>query len=229
LFEKTLVQSFRRGEAMLDQLREEVFESLLELPKNQLVTMHSGTVSGRDPDSGLVVIKPTGFRYDKLNPSDLIVMDSDGNIVEGHLRPSSDAGTHLYLYKHRSDIHGIVHTHSPYAMIFGVLGKPIPPTMTSAALLGGEIPIGGYVPVGGEEIGAEILRKVGTCSAIVMQNHGVYTFDKTVWKATVLAAEVEELAKITHFAMLHGNPIILTPQQVSEFQDIYHTLYGQKN
>jgi L-ribulose-5-phosphate 4-epimerase len=212
---------------MLEQLREEVFESLLELPKNQLVTMHSGTVSGRDPETNLVVIKPTGFRYDKLTPADLIVMDLQGKIVEGHRRPSSDTGTHLYLYTHRPDIYGIVHTHSPYAMIFGVLGKPIPPTMTSAALLGGEIPIGGYVPVGGEEIGAEILRKIGNSSAIVMQNHGVYTFDKTVWKATVLAAEVEDLAKITHFAMLHGNPIILTAEQVAEFQHIYHTLYGQ--
>lgn len=212
---------------MLEQLREEVFESLLELPKNQLVTMHSGTVSGRDPDTNLVVIKPTGFRYDKLTPADLIVMDLQGKIVEGHRRPSSDTGTHLYVYAHRQDILGIVHTHSPYAMIFGVLGKPIPPTMTSAALLGGEIPIGGYVPVGGEEIGAEILRKIGDSSAIIMQNHGVYTFDKTVWKATVLAAEVEDLAKITHFAMLHGNPIILTPEQVAEFQHIYHTLYGQ--
>jgi L-ribulose-5-phosphate 4-epimerase len=212
---------------MLEQLREEVFESLLELPKNQLVTMHSGTVSGRDPETNLVVIKPTGFRYDKLTPGDLIVMDLQGKIVEGYRRPSSDTGTHLYIYAHRPDILGIVHTHSPYAMIFGVLGKPIPPTMTSAALLGGEIPIGGYVPVGGEEIGAEILRKIGKSSAIIMQNHGVYTFDKTVWKATVLAAEVEDLAKITHFAMLHGNPIILTPEQVAEFQQIYHTLYGQ--
>lgn len=212
---------------MLEQLREEVFESLLELPKNQLVTMHSGTVSGRDVETNLVVIKPTGFRYDKLTPGDLIVMDLEGKIVEGHRRPSSDTGTHLYLYTHRPDILGIVHTHSPYAMIFGVLGKPIPPTMSSAALLGGEIPIGGYVPVGGEEIGAEILRKIGDSSAIIMQNHGVYTFDKTVWKATVLAAEVEDLAKITHFAMLHGNPIILTPEQVAEFQHIYHTLYGQ--
>lgn len=212
---------------MLEQLREEVFESLIELPKNQLVTMHSGTVSGCDPDTDLVVIKPSGFRYDKLTPADLVVVDLQGNIVEGSRRPSSDTGTHLYLYSHRPDIKGIVHTHSPYAMIFGVLGKSIPPTMTSAALLGGEIPIGGYVPVGGEAIGAEILRKVGNSSVIIMQNHGVYALAETVWEATVYAAEVEDLAKITHFAMLHGDPIILTPEQVAEFQEIYRTLYGQ--
>lgn len=213
---------------MLKELRQEVYESLMELPKNHLVTMHSGTVSGRDPQSGLIVIKPTGFRYDKLTPEDLSVLDLDGKCIEGKLRPSSDTETHLYIYKRRADINGIVHTHSPFASIFAVLGKPIPPVMTSAALLGGEIPIGGYAPVGGEDIGSEIMAKLGNCSAIVMQNHGVYTFGPTVWKATIAAVEVEDVAKIAHYAMLHGNPIILTQAQVNEFQEIYQKYYGQK-
>ena len=213
---------------MLSELRQEVYESLLELPKNHLVTMHSGTVSGRDPASGLIVIKPTGFRYDKLTPADLIVIDIDGKIIEGKLKPSSDTETHLYMYKHRGDVYGIVHTHSPFASIFAVLGKPIPPVMTSAALLGGEIPIGGYAPVGGEDIGSEIMSKIGDCKAIVMQNHGVYTFAPTVWKATVYAVEVEDLAKIAHYSMLHDSPIVLSDEQVKEYQNIYATYYGQK-
>jgi L-ribulose-5-phosphate 4-epimerase len=212
---------------MLEKLRQEVFESLLELPKNRLVTMHSGTVSGRDPETGLVVIKPTGFRYDRLTPADLLVMDGRGKIIEGTLRPSSDTETHLYLYDKRPDIHGIVHTHSPYACIFAVLGRPIPAVMTSAAMLGGEIPVGGYAAVGGEDIGSEIIRKIGKCSAIIMQNHGVYTISSTVWQATIDAVEVEDLAKIAHFASLHGTPIELTREQIVEFQNIYHTLYGQ--
>jgi L-ribulose-5-phosphate 4-epimerase len=213
---------------MLEKLRQEVFESLLELPKNRLVTMHSGTVSGRDPETGHIVIKPTGFRYDRLTPSDLLVMDKNGKILEGTLRPSSDTETHLYLYAHRSDIFGIVHTHSPYACIFAVLGKPIPAVMTSAALLGGEIPIGGYAAVGGKDIGSEIIGKIGKCSAIVMQNHGVYTISSSVWQATIDAVEVEDLAKIAHFASLQGKPISLTREQIEEFQNIYHTIYGQK-
>jgi L-ribulose-5-phosphate 4-epimerase len=213
---------------MLEKLRQEVFESLLELPKNRLVTMHSGTVSGRDPETGFVVIKPTGFRYDRLTPSDLLVMDGKGKILEGTLRPSSDTETHLYLYQKRSDIFGIVHTHSPYACIFAALGRPIPAVMTSAALLGGEIPVGGYAAVGGEDIGSEIIRKIGDCSAIIMQNHGVYTIASTVWQATIDAVEVEDLAKIAHFASLHGDPIELTHKQIEEYQNIYKTLYGQK-
>ncbi|MBI9045035.1 MAG: class II aldolase/adducin family protein [Anaerolineaceae bacterium] len=213
---------------MLEKLRQEVFEALLELPKNRLVTMHSGTVSGRDPETGNIVIKPTGFRYDRLTPSDLLVMDINGEILEGTLRPSSDTETHLYLYQHRPDIFGIVHTHSPYACIFAVLGRSIPAVMTSAALLGGEIPTGGYAAVGGKEIGSEIIRKIGKSSAITMQNHGVYTIGHTVWQATINAVEVEDLAKIAHFAMLHGDPIKLSNEQVEEFQNIYHSLYGQK-
>ncbi len=213
---------------MLENLRQEVFESLLELPKNRLVTMHSGTVSGRDPKTGNIVIKPTGFRYDRLSPSDLLVIDLDGNILEGTLRPSSDTETHLYLYRHRPDIFGIVHTHSPYACVFAALGKPIPAVMTSAALLGGEIPIGGYAAVGGEDIGSEIIKKIGKCSAIIMQNHGVYTISSTVWQATIDAVEVEDLAKIALFASQLGEPIKLTQAQIEEFQFIYRTMYGQK-
>ena len=214
---------------MLEQLRQEVYESLMELPKNRLVTMHSGTVSGRDPETGNIVIKPTGFRYDLLTPADLLVIDNKGKILEGTLKPSSDTETHLYLYNHRPDIFGIVHTHSPYACIFAVLGRPIPAVMTSAALLGGEIPIGGYAAVGGEDIGSEIIKKIGKSSAIIMQNHGVYTIASTVWQATVDAVEVEDLAKIAHFASLHGKPIELTDEQILEFQNIYSTRYGQSH
>ncbi|NLB51217.1 MAG: hypothetical protein GX809_06525 [Clostridiaceae bacterium] len=213
---------------MLKELKQEVYESLMELPKNRLVTMHSGTVSGRDPKTGHIVIKPTGFRYDLLTPNDLLVMDSKGNILEGTLRPSSDTATHLYLYEHRPDINGIVHTHSPYACIFAVLGRPIPAVMTSAALLGGEVPIGEYAAVGGEDIGSEIVAKIGNNAAIIMKNHGVYTMASTVWQATIDAVEVEDLAKIAHFAMLHGAPNVLTDEQISEFQNIYQTRYGQK-
>lgn len=213
---------------MFQKLREEVYESLLELPKNNLVTMSSGTISGRDPETDLIVIKPTGYRYDKLTPADLVVMDLNGRVVEGDKRPSSDTNTHLYLYRHRPDVFGVVHTHSPYASIFAVLGKPIPACLTTTAMLGGEIPIGDYVAVGGDDIGAEILNKIGDSLAIIMQSHGVYTIGPTVWKALTVAVEVEEIAKITHFAMLHGQPIRLTDAQIAEFHDIYVNLFGQR-
>ena len=110
---------------MLEALKEELYTLHLELPKNDLVRWTGGNISARDPESGLVVIKPSGVRYEKLRPEDHVVVDMDGHIVEGKLKPSSDTASHLHIYRHRSDVNGIVHTHSPYATAFAALGKPI--------------------------------------------------------------------------------------------------------
>ena len=103
---------------MLEALREEVWRLHLELPKNNLVAWTSGNVSGRDPQSGLMVIKPSGIKYADLRPEHMVVLDLEGDIVEGKLSPSSDTASHLYIYRHRPDVNGIVHTHSRYATAF---------------------------------------------------------------------------------------------------------------
>ncbi len=212
---------------MLEKLREEVWKCNLELPKNDLVKMTSGNVSARDPESNLVVIKPSGVRYEELSPEAIVVVDMDGKVIEGELKPSIDTGTHLYIYRNRPDVFGICHTHSVYATTFAALGQPIPACLTATAMLGGEIPLGGYVPIGDEAIGKEIVAKIGESMAIVMQNHGVFTIGESASRATKMAVEVEEIAKITHMAMLRGKPIELTPEQVAEIADMYANDYGQ--
>ena len=212
---------------VLEQLREIVWKCNLELPKNDLVKMTSGNVSGRDAETGLVVIKPSGFAFDELTPAHIVVVDMDGRVVEGDLKPSTDTDTHLYVYKHRPEIFGMVHTHSVYASTFAVLGQPIPACLTACAMLGGEVPLGGYAPIGGEEIGQEILKKIGRALAIIMQNHGVFTIGSSPQEATKIAVEVEEVAKITHLAMTRGEPIQLSEDQVDYMVDLYHNKYGQ--
>jgi L-ribulose-5-phosphate 4-epimerase len=213
---------------VLEQLREEVWRSNLELPKNGLVKLTSGNVSGRDPKTDLVVIKPSGYRYEDMTPTDMVVVDMGGKVVEGHLRPSVDTETHLFVYQQRSDVCGICHTHSPYASVFAARGKPIPPCVTTAAMIGGEIPVGGYVAVGGKEIGQELLNKIGKSQAILMQNHGVFAIGSSATQATKTAVEVEDVAKIAMFAILLGDPIILDEKQVAVFADIYRNSYGQR-
>ena len=213
---------------ILEKLRETVWKCNLELPKNDLVKMTSGNVSGRDAETGLVVIKPSGYSYEQMTPEDMVVVDLDCQVVEGHLAPSVDTETHLCVYRQRPDVFGIAHTHSPYATSFAALGKPIPSCLTASAMLGGEIPVGGYVPIGGEAIGAEIVRKIGQSLAIVMQNHGVFTIGNSAQQATKMAVEVEEIAKITHLAMLRGTPIWLTSEQLAETIHLYRDQYGQK-
>ena len=109
---------------MLEKLKEELVELHLELPKNNLVVWTGGNVSARDPETGLVVIKASGIRYEEMRPQHMVVMDLDGKIVEGDYKPSSDAYSHLYIYKHRPDVGGVVHTHSVYATAFAAVNKP---------------------------------------------------------------------------------------------------------
>lgn len=213
---------------MLDELREVVWKCNLELPKNGLVKMTSGNVSGRDPATGLVVIKPSGYSFEDLQPGDMVIVDLDGRVIEGRLHPSVDTATHLYVYAHRGDVFGICHTHSPYAGSFAVLGQPIPACLTTCAMVGGEVPLGAYVPIGGTAIGAEILRSIGSARAIIMQNHGVFTIGDSPKHATKMAVEVEEIAKITHLAMLRGRPIVLTREQLAETGELYTNVYGQR-
>ena len=213
---------------LLGQLREIVWKCNLDLPKNDLVKMTSGNVSGRDHETNLVVIKPSGMSYEEMTPAHMVVVDLEGHVVEGDLKPSTDTDAHLYVYRQRDDIFGVVHTHSPYATSFAVLGKPIKACLTASAMLGGDIPIGGYAPIGGDAIGAEIIDSIGGSFAILMQNHGVFTIGHSPQHATKLAVEVEEIAKIAHLAMSKGDPILLTPDQVNHMVNLYKHEYGQK-
>ncbi len=213
---------------LLEQLRYEARKHNLELPKYGLVVMTSGNISGRDPEIGLVVIKPSGISYDEMTPGDMVVVDPEGKVVEGHLKPSTDTATHLYVYRRRPDVFGIGHTHSTYASSFAALGRTIPAVLTTSAMLGGEIPCGGYATIGGEQIGAEIVRAIGAARAVLMQNHGVFTIGDSPRQAAKMAIEVEEIAKITHLALLKGEPIRLTPAQLAETGDMYANVYGQR-
>ena len=111
---------------MLEELREEVYRANMELPARRLVTYTWGNVSGIDREQGLVVIKPSGLEYEALTPEKLVVVDLEGNVIEGELRPSSDTATHLQLYRAWSGLGGVVHTHSPLAASWAQAGRDTP-------------------------------------------------------------------------------------------------------
>ena len=148
---------------MLETIREQLWRLHAELPKNNLVMWTGGNVSARDPETGLVAIKPSGIRYEDLRPEHMVIVDLEGNTVEGKLSPSSDTASHLYIYRHRPDVGGIVHTHSRYATAFAALGQPLPCYLTAMAdEFGGPIPCGGFALIGGEEIGKVVVESIGS-------------------------------------------------------------------
>ena len=111
---------------MLEHLKQALYELHMELPRNNLVAWTSGNISLLDRETSFVIIKPSGIRYEALRPEHMQVVDLDGNTVDGNLKPSSDTASHLYIYRHRGDVGGIVHTHSAYATAFAAVNRPIP-------------------------------------------------------------------------------------------------------
>ncbi len=194
---------------MLEELKKQVYEQNLALVQHGLVVLTWGNVSGIDRERGLVVIKPSGVPYADMVPSDLVVVDLEGNIVEGKLRPSSDTPTHLELYKAFSRIGGVVHTHSAHATAFAQAGMPIKAYGTTHAdTFYGDVPCTRALTK--EEIeenyeqntGKVIVETVKDCEAIpaiLVKNHGPFVWGRTCVEAVENAVILEEVARLALF------------------------------
>jgi len=212
----------------LESLRHELVRLHDELPRNGLVTWTGGNVSARDPASGLVAIKPSGVRYGELTAESMVVLDLDGTIVEGKLKPSSDTASHLHIYRHRPDVNGVVHTHSRYATAFAAVGRSIPVYLTAQAdEFGGEIPCAGFALIGDEAIGAQVVAAIGRSPAVLLKNHGVFTIGPSAGAAVKAAVMVEDIAATVWLALQIGTPDVLPDDVVEQLHRRYTTVYGQ--
>ncbi len=213
---------------MLEAIREELVRLHLELPRHGLVVWTGGNVSIRDPQTGLVAIKPSGVRYEDLTAASMVVVDLDGRQVEGSLKPSSDTASHLHVYRHRPDVNGVVHTHSRYATAFAAAGRPIPVVLTAIAdEFGGEIPCAGFALIGDEAIGAQVVATIGDSPAVLLKNHGVFTVGPTGAAAVKAAVMVEDVAATVWAALQIGKPDSLPDDVVERLHARYTNAYGQ--
>ncbi len=215
---------------LLSALRTEVSRLHALLPAYQLVAWTSGNISARDPATGLIVIKPSGLLYDQLTAETMVIVDADGQVVEGDLLPSSDTLSHCYIYRQRPDLHGVVHTHSRFATAFAALGQAIPCVLTAMAdEFGGDIPCGGFALIGGEEIGQEVLRCLedSRSPAVLLQNHGVFTVGKDATAAVKAAVMTEDVAATIWHACQLGTPLPIAPEHINALHHRYTHVYGQ--
>lgn len=197
---------------MLEELKKEVYEANMELPKRNLVTYTWGNVSGIDRDSGYFVIKPSGVEYEELSPEDMVVVDLDGNVIEGKYKPSSDTATHAELYKAFENIGGIVHTHSPMATSWAQAGRDINCYGTTHAdYIYGAVPCARSLTE--EEINGDYEKNTGSViietfkerdinpeyvPAVLCTNHGPFTWGKDASEAVHNAVVLEEVAKMAY-------------------------------
>ena len=198
---------------MLEELKEKVYKANLDLVKNGLVLFTWGNVSAIDKESGLVVIKPSGVKYENMTAEDMVVVDLDGKIVEGRLNPSSDTPTHLELYKAHKEIGGIVHTHSTYATAFAQAGKDIRAYGTTHAdYFYGDIPctrslteneMVEYEKNTGVIIN-ETVKDTVSIPACLVKNHGVFAWGKDSDEAVYHATVTEEVAKMAYITETLG-------------------------
>ncbi len=213
---------------MLDAIRDDLVRLHAELPRHDLVVWTGGNISARDPETGLVAIKPSGVRYEDLTAESMVVLDLDGNVVEGTHKPSSDAASHLYIYRHRPDVNGVVHTHSRYATAFAAVGRSIPVYLTAQAdEFGGEIPCAGFAMIGDEAIGAQVVETIGRSPAVLLKNHGVFTVGPSAGAAVKAAVMTEDVAATVFLALQLGEPDRLPDDVVARLHRRYTTDYGQ--
>jgi L-ribulose-5-phosphate 4-epimerase len=158
----------------------------------------------------------------------MVILDLDGKVVEGSLKPSSDTASHLYIYRNRPEHNGVVHTHSRFATAFAALGKSIPVYLTAIAdEFGGPIPCGGFALIGGEEIGRVVVESIGDSPAILLKNHGVFTVGNTAQAAVKAAVMVEDVAATVWLALQMGIPDEISAQYVAKLHQRYTHIYGQ--
>jgi len=187
-----------------------------------------GSISARDFESGKILITPSGIRFSTLKPSHLLVLDLDGSVLEGNLKPSLDAIFHLAVYKARPDVGGIVHTHSPYATSFACSGKPVLPLIMSMVItVGGSADIAPFAFPGTQELGENVVKGLGKKNATLMEQHGVLAVGKNLSRALSVASTLENIAQIQHLCELRGELNPLDDDIISRGIE-FEKGYGQK-
>lgn len=228
---------------MLEKLKEEVFQANLDLVRNNLVILTWGNVSAIDRESGLVVIKPSGVSYSEMTADDMVVVDLDGNVVEGRLRPSSDTPTHIALYRRFQEIGGVVHTHSTYATAWAQAGMSIPNIGTTHAdHFHKDVPCTGELTDGSIEVAYEAAQGDLIAEtfdgmdpmhtpAVLVKHHGPFTWGKTAADAVQNAVVLEEVAKMASISLQLNPSLQMNDRLIEKHYSRKHgkdAYYGQE-
>ena len=213
---------------MFDTQKQEVLNAALKLDRYGLIALSGGNVSWR-MDSGEVLVTPSGMIYDDMVPEDILVVDLDGNIIEGARKASVDTEALLYIYKNMPQVNAVIHTHQPYATGLGLVMDELPCNLsTMANATEGPVAVAEYGDPGSLSMGVEAVKAIGDRLAVVLKHHGVIAVGRDLRQALFSCVYLEEAAKTVSVALSTGMPMAtMTQEQIDEAVAVFHR-YGQK-
>ena len=213
---------------MFDTQKQEVLNAALKLDRYGLIALSGGNVSWR-MDSGEVLVTPSGMIYDDMVPEDILVVDLDGNIIEGERKASVDTEALLYIYKNMPRVNAVIHTHQPYATGLGLVMDELPCNLsTMANATEGPVAVAEYGDPGSLSMGVEAVKAIGDRLAVVLKHHGVIAVGRDLRQALFSCVYLEEAAKTVSVALSTGMPMAtMTQEQIDEAVAVFHR-YGQK-
>ncbi len=208
---------------MMEYEKEQVVRYGKKLIDRRLTTGSGGNISVCNREKKLVAISPSGLDYYETTPEDIVILDIDGNIVEGKHRPSSEAGMHLAFYKNRADVSGIVHTHSKFATAIACMGWELPAVHYLIGMAGHRVKCTGYATYGSDELAKKALETIGDSNAVLLANHGLIALGEDVDRAFSTAEHLEFVSEVYYLTKTLGTPNILSDEDMDEVMKKFGT------
>jgi len=205
------------------QEKEQVVRYGKKLIDRRLTTGSGGNISVCNREKNLVAISPSGLDYYETTPEDIVILDMDGNLVEGKHRPSSEAGMHLAFYKNRADVSGIVHTHSKFATAIACMGWELPAVHYLIGMAGHRVKCTGYATYGSDELAKKALETIGDSNAVLLANHGLIALGEDVDRAFSTAEHLEFVSEVYYLTKTLGTPNILSDEDMDEVMKKFGT------
>jgi L-ribulose-5-phosphate 4-epimerase len=208
---------------LYQEVRQDVLQTTLNLKAEGLIYLTAGNISARCSDEH-VAITPSSVPYDDMQPEDIVVIDLDGNVVEGHYKPSSEWPMHTMVFKDRPNVMAVIHTHATHALAFAAAGVSIPMVSIESLAIGGPIPVSEYAPPGTADNGRVALEALSgppEVKSCLLRNHGTLSVGPNLALAYKAALHTEILAKIYYMARQLGEVGTITPEQVAEIRAVY--------
>jgi L-ribulose-5-phosphate 4-epimerase len=218
---------------LLKELRQQVVRVGLDVLERGVVHGTAGNMSVRDPETGLIAISPSGIPYPSLTPLDVVVVNADGQVVDGRRKPSSETPLHTMILRARPDIRAIVHTHAHYATVVSCIRSSLPPILTETCLIAGpRVPVTRYGLTGTPDFGASVLEVLSPdTNAVILKNHGLITFGESFASALTITEIVEEAARVyIHALAANGGrePDLVPENLIPEMTERFRRTYGQE-